>query len=361
MIKFGQRMLMLAMGALLIGCIILLYLWVNFLRSPVVTADQGLQYTIPPGVTLRFVTNDLYLQNVIKHPDFFNLMVYLKGAQHQLKAGEYLFPKGTTPLSLLAQITTGSGMIYHTFTIVSGWSFKQLRNALAHDSAVLHLSSPLSDEAIMTKINHSQLNPEGQFFPDTYYFVKGSSDIALLKRAYNLMQKKLNDAWRQRDPSIPFQTNHQALIAASIIEKEAYLDAERPMIAGVLINRLKKNMLLQFDPTVIYGLGSRYHGKIHKEDLLQSSPYNTYVHKGLPPTPISMPSMGSIRAIMHPQQNDFIYFVARGDGTHQFSSTLAQHHLAVKEAREHVIAFFNYPLIRLYLTKQIMKNIFFAN
>ena len=181
----------------------------------------------------------------------------------------------------------------------------------------------------MNRLGDAALAPEGQFFPETYYYTKGSSDLVILKRAFDLMQSNLKEAWETRSPNLPYKNVYEALIAASLIEKEAYFDAERPVIAGVLVNRIRKNMLIQFDPTVIYGLGLRYNGKIHKQDLLENTPYNTYVHKGLPPTPIAMPGRTSINAALHPDNTDYLYFVARSDKSHQFSKTLFEHQAAV--------------------------------
>jgi UPF0755 protein len=182
----------------------------------------------------------------------------------------------------------------------------------------------------MLHLGAANLKPEGEFFPETYYFTKGNSDLILLKHAFKAMQSKLNDAWSKRASALPYKNAYEALIAASLIEKEAYLSKERPIIAGVLVNRLKKEMLLQFDPSVIYGLGERYTGKLSKANLLENTAYNTYLHKGLPPTPIAMPSLASISAALHPEQNDYYYFVAKGDGSHQFSKTLLEHNAAVK-------------------------------
>ncbi|EKD54782.1 MAG: hypothetical protein ACD_60C00044G0001, partial [uncultured bacterium] len=303
------------------------------------------------------------LLNVIKRPTFFYLLVYLKGNKHELKAGEYLFPKGTTPVSLLTQITTGSGMIYHTFTIIAGWNFKHLRSELDKDPNLQHASALMSDVAIMQYLGHPELKPEGWFFPDTYFFVKGSSDLILLKRAFQMMQRKFYDAYKKRDANLPYQTPQDALTAASLIEKETGLDVERPIIAGVIVNRLRKNMLLQIDPTVIYAMGSRFKGVIHREDLLSKNPYNTYVHPGLPPTPIAMPSMESIEAALHPRKHNYYYFVARNynpDGGHQFSTTLEEHYLAVASAKRKKSdnEFFNYNLIRVYFLKLVLPRIY---
>lgn len=351
MIKVAYRSVAIVATVLTSICLFFLLLWVYFIFTPIITTEQGYHYTVPSGASMHSVVLDLYSLNIIKFPRFFNVLVAIKGNKKDLKAGEYLFAKGTTPYHLLYQITTGTGMIYYSFTIIDGWTFKQLRQALLHEDKLRHLSADLSDKDIMQHLQHPEMNPEGEFFPDTYYFSNGSSDLALLKRAFRTMQHKLALAWQERDADLPFQTPKEALIAASLVEKEAYLEQEKPIIAGVLINRLKNNMLLQIDPTVIYAMGATYKGKLHKEDLLFKNPYNTYLNKGLPPSPIAMPNFQSIKAIMHPEHHDFYYYVAKGDGTHQFSKTLRQHELAIMHAKSYHPAFFNFDLTRYYLLK----------
>jgi len=356
-----RRTLVFFISTLLILCLCCLITWVTFLRTSIVTVDEGIKYTVPDNTSMRIVVNDLYILNIIKHPWLFNLLIKMKGAEHQLKSGEYLFPKGTTTTSLLTQITTGTGLAYHIFTIIPGWDFVQLRHALDHDENIKHTITTLNDAAVMQQLGHADVKPEGQFYPDSYFFIKGSTDIALLKRAYNLMQTKLTSAWKKRDTSVPFRSAYEALTAASLVEKEAKVEQDRPLIAGVIVNRIHKNMLLQIDPTVIYGMGTRYHGVIHHKDLLAHNPYNTYVVKGLPPTPIAIPSMDSLNAAMHPKHHNYLYFVARenGDGSHQFSATLAEHDIAVKEARagKFPATFFNAALVRFYFLNLVMPHI----
>jgi UPF0755 protein len=277
-----------------------------------------------------------------------------------LKTGEYLFKKGSTPASIWRQLTQGKGLYYHAFTIVPGWTFIQIKQALAATDALHHTSAELSDTALMVKLGYPNKLPEGQFFPETYYYTRGVADTVILKQAIDLMQKRLNEAWQKRSPNLPYTTQEAALIVASLVEKEAYLNEERPMIAGVIVNRLRKNMLLQIDPTVIYGMGTRYTGKIHKEDLQTDTPYNTYLHKGLPPTPIAMPGLASINAAMQPQIHDYYYFVATGQGgAHQFSKTLPEHNTAVSGAikkqqaiqpiQGQPVSFFNEERIKIYI------------
>ena len=333
-----------------------------FLKTPLITDVQGFRYNVRPGATFKSVAADLSNQHILTHPYFFEAVVRYRGVVHDLKAGEYLFPKGTTPGRMIDQISTGTGMIYHAFTIVPGMTFKQLRLALNKSNEFEHTTKELSNATIMKRLGHADLNPEGQFFPDTYYFVVDSSDIILLKRAFNAMQTRLNNAWATRAPNVPFKNAYEALTAASIIEKEADVKEELPIIAGVLSNRLRRDIMLQFDPTVIYGVGASFDGTIHKSDLQANNPYNTYVHKGLPPTPISMPGKDAIEAVMHPDANNYLYFVARGDGsTHQFSRTLAEHNAAVLASRKYQPWFFNAALVKQYLLKSFTQKIFNTN
>jgi len=316
--------------------IVTAFFWFNFLRSPLVLADQGLIYRFHAGASVKTLVNDLSTQKVIKHPMLFRLLVRLKGVTFKLKAGEYLFAKGTTPTQLLDQMAEGKGLVQHAFTIINGWNFRQLRAALDNEPALFHQTKNLDNAAIMKLIGATGLDPEGQFYPDTYFFIIDSSDVTVLKRAFRNMQAKLSQAWQTRAQDIPFSDPYAALIAASLIEKETSVDEERPIIAGVLVNRLKKQMLLQFDPTVIYGLGTQFDGKIYKKNLLANTPYNTYLHRGLPPTPIAMPSLKSIEAALHPAEHHYYYFVAREDHkSHYFSETLAEHLARVAEVRKY--------------------------
>lgn len=306
--------------------------WLYLAFFPIVFQAPGVIYYLKPGTSKQTAINDLARQGIVQR-----LLFTLYAYSHigvELKSGEYRFAKGSTHVSIWKQITTGSGLYYRPFTIVPGWTFSQVRKALNNSEGLKQLTISWNDQQIMNALGYGNLPPEGEFFPETYYYTRGNSDLVLLKRAIDLMQNQLEDLWRRRASGLPYKDKYQALIAASLIEKEAYLTTERPIIAGVLVNRLRKNMLLQFDPTVIYGLGVRYDGKIHKKDLLENTPYNTYVRKGLPPTPIGMPGLFSIEAVLHPAMHDFLYFVARGDGSHQFSKTLAEHEMAVTAFRK---------------------------
>lgn len=364
MIQIKRRSLTIIAGILIFICLCFLILWISFLRGSLVSEQQGFRYTVSPGSSIKSVTHDLYLLNIIHHPFLFNLLVSLKGTQHELKAGDYLFPKGTTPVSLLNQITTGTGIFHYTFTIIAGWNFKHLRQVLEHEPNLQHTSASMSDAAIMTYLGQPTWSPEGRFYPDTYFFSKGSSDLLLLKRAFQKMQNKFNIAWQKREPGLPYATQNEALTVASLIEKETPLARERSIIAGVIVNRLKTNMLLQIDPTVIYAAGSHYNGIIYKKDLLADNPYNTYKHKGLPPTPIAIPGMESIEAALHPEHHNYYYYVAKNSAEpnegHQFSKTLIEHNVAVMTIRENQPnpEYFNSDLIRSYFLKIILPTMY---
>jgi UPF0755 protein len=220
--------------------------------------------------------------------------------------------------------------VRHALTLIEGWTFRQVMGALGQDDRLTRTLTGLSDEAVMERLGYPGLHPEGRFFPDTYYFVRGVSDISLLQRAYERMLQVLDGEWSARSSDVPLEQPYEALILASIIEKETAVAAERAKIAGVFIRRLEKGMLLQTDPTVIYGLGTAFDGNLRRRDLEQDSPYNTYMRPGLPPTPIAMPGRASIHAALHPESGTALYFVARGNGEHVFSASLPEHIDAVR-------------------------------
>ncbi|MGS1079723.1 endolytic transglycosylase MltG [Pseudoxanthomonas beigongshangi] len=248
----------------------------------------------------------------------------------KLKVGEYALQPGTTPRDLLTRMRDGKTVQYR-FTIVEGWNIRQLRNALKAATPLKQETSQLDDAALMKALGHAGQHPEGRFLPETYVYTRRETDLDVLKRAYAAMDKALASAWAERDPQAPLASPEEALILASIVEKETGIASERPAIAGVFARRLKIGMRLQTDPTVIYGLGSGYDGNIRKRDLLADTPYNTYTRTGLPPTPIAMPGVDALRAAVKPEAGDALYFVAVGDGSgkHVFSASLDQHNAAV--------------------------------
>lgn len=331
-------------------------LWLYTLFMPVVYQSKGYVYYLAPGTSKKQALAELSAQGMIRFPKIFSLYIYTHQSAY-LKTGEYLFPQGSSPLSIWKQILSGKGLLYRHFTIIPGWSFFQLRQQLSTTEGLHHSSTTLTDAQIISKVDVDMKTLEGEFFPDTYYFTRGISDFVILKRAHTLLQSKLKDAWDHRAENLPYKSSYDALIAASLIEKEAYLNSERPIIAGVLINRLSKDMLLQFDPTVIFGLGTRYDGKIHKTDLTEDTPYNTYVHKGLPPTPIAFPSLHSLQAALHPDKHDYYYFVARKDGSHQFSKTLVEHNAAVQQIETLQKNTLNEKLLRYHIENVILKKL----
>ena len=267
---------------------------------------------------------------LLDHGWQFVWLARLLGKSGQLKAGNYALEHPVSPLQLLKIISSGEVSLSQ-ISVIEGWTFKQMREALNANPDITHDSANLSDEQILQRIGATETHPEGLFFPNTYYFAAGSSDLKILKRAYQTMQKHLQQLWLARAPDLPLQSPYQALILASIIEKETGTPSDRDMIAGVFVNRLRKGMLLQSDPTVIYGLGDKFDGNLRKRDLLADSAYNTYRRKGLTPTPISLPGAASLQAALHPARTDALYFVARGDGSSQFSSSLSKHNRAVDQ------------------------------
>ena len=257
-------------------------------------------------------------------------LAYQTGAAGHLKAGEYALDAGLTPRALLERIRQGH-VIQYRFTIVEGWTMHQLREALDHASPLQHTLATTTDRALMQALHANMTQAEGRFLPETYLYQRGMSDRDILRRAYHAMAQSLARVWATRADHLPLQTADQALILASIIEKETGLAAERQEISGVFIRRLQRGMRLQTDPTVIYGMGDQYTGSLHKQNLAIDSPYNTYTRPGLPPTPIAMPGIKALEAAVHPAPGDAVYFVAKKDGSggHQFSATLAEHNHAV--------------------------------
>jgi UPF0755 protein len=252
----------------------------------------------------------------------------LSGQDRLIKAGSYEIETGTTPRSLLRKLVRGEESL-RSVTLVEGWTFRQVRQALAGAPQLAADSAALSDEAIMQRLGRAGLPPEGRFFPDTYSYAKGSSDLKVLARALRSMDKHLAEAWGKRAPDTPLKSPEQALVLGSIVEKETGRAVDRPLIAGVFANRLRKGMLLQTDPTVIYGMGDRFDGNLRKKDLQTDTPWNTYTRAGLPPTPIAMPGRDALLAAVAPASTDALYFVARGDGTSEFSTSLDAHNRAV--------------------------------
>jgi UPF0755 protein len=262
------------------------------------------------------------------NPTMFALLARLTGDAARIKAGSYELKPDTSPRRLLTQLVRGE-FAQEAIVIIEGWTFRQMRQAISSHNRLKHDTVKLSDQELMGKISTEFKDPEGMFFPDTYLFAKGSSEIEIYRRAHQAMIDHLNAAWEKRNKELPYKTPYEALIMASIVEKETGQKSERNMIAGVFVNRLRTGMLLQTDPTVIYGMGEAYAGQIRKKDLLTDTPYNTYTRGGLPPTPIALPGLQSLNAALAPAETPALYFVARGDGTSHFSDNLLDHNRAV--------------------------------
>lgn len=301
----------------------------GFVHAPLGIAKEGLRHDIAPGTTLAGLARDLEAAGALDRPRYFVLLGRWRKLQGSLKAGEYQFAQGTTPWLLLDQVTQGR-VVQHSFTIVEGWTFRQLMQALWANDYVVKTLDGVSETAVMNLLGRPGQHPEGLFYPDTYFITRGAKDIAVLRRAMRAMEERLAVEWEQRDPRVPYENAYQALILASIVEKESARPEERHAIAGVFVRRLQQGIPLAADPTVIYGLGESFDGNLTRADLKRDTPYNTYLHLGLPPTPIAMPGGAAIHAAMHPGRGRTLYFVARGDGTHQFSESLKEHNRAVR-------------------------------
>jgi UPF0755 protein len=310
-------------------------------KQPITTAGAPIAFTVTPGSGVGAATQQIVAAGVPVNPVLFGLLARLTQKASRIKAGAYELKPDTSPRRLLDQLVRGE-FAQESVTIIEGWTFRQMRQALAASTALRHDSAALSDKELMARIAadtndaadaaaYQAKSPEGLFFPDTYLFAKGASDLQILRQSHVQMLAKLKEAWEARDTSLPYDTPYQALVMASIVEKETGQKSERAMIAGVFVNRLKAGMLLQTDPTVIYGMGARYDGKIRKKDLETDTPYNTYVRAGLPPTPISLPGMQSLQAALGPARTDALYFVSRNDGTSKFSDNLGDHNKAVNQ------------------------------
>jgi UPF0755 protein len=303
-------------------------LFTYYARTPIPLEHTPFVFALKPGSSLKSAAHQLQQAGGLNNEFLFVLLGRTLRKATQIKPGNYQLEHEVTPLNLLTIISKGQVEL-GSVTIIEGSTFKQLRAVLNSEPKLRHDSSSLSAAEIMKRIGASELNSEGLFFPDTYIFDKGSSDVMVLKRAYQLMQRNLQDSWKKRDADLPFKTPYEALILASIVEKETGKPVDRSLIASVFVNRLRKNMRLQTDPTVIYGIGDTFDGNLRKRDLSRDTPYNTYTRNGLTPTPICLPSQAALLATLHPEPSKALYFVARGDGTSQFSSTLIEHNNAV--------------------------------
>jgi len=309
------------------------WLWHDYQRfrsAPLQISGPGVNYQVKPGTSLIEVAKDLSEKGILRQPFYLRALALDMGVSTKIKAGEYKILAKTTPVMLLDQLVRGKVLEYQ-LTLIEGWTFKQALAAVRIHPMIVQTLKSLSTEQIMVRIGHAGVYPEGRFFPDTYLFPRGTTDAEILKRAYQRMEKVLAQEWQERAQGLPIKTPYEALILASIVEKETGVADERKQVAGVFTRRLQKRMRLQTDPTVIYGMGESYDGNIRRKDLRTDTPYNTYVHAGLTPTPIALPGREAIHAALHPADGDALYFVATGLGGHYFSATLKEHNQAVQK------------------------------
>ncbi len=323
-----KRLLVAALLMALLGGGVIGWQFYSFKTQPlIVTVPQV--FEVKPGASLAQVAKGLKERGLIDYPRYMTLWGRIQGTAGQLRMGEYRIEPGMTALTLLEQMVKGQ-VIQYSLTIVEGWTYKQMMQAVHGNEKLVHTLKDLPASEVMTKLGAAGEHPEGRFFPDTYHFTAGMSDFDFIKRAYDGMTARLEQEWSQRAEELPYKTPYEALIMASIVERETGVAHERGEIAGVFVRRLQIGMKLQTDPTVIYGIGESYDGDIRRSDLITDTPYNTYTRYGLPPTPIAMPSGEAIHAALHPLAGTSLYFVAKGDGGHYFSATLPEHEAAVR-------------------------------
>jgi UPF0755 protein len=300
----------------------------HYITSPVGEDEESIVYEVRKGASLGVVARELHAQGLIERPLYWKLLARLEGKTRSIRLGEFRLSGAMSPSEILDTLVSGATVQY-SLTVLEGWNFRQLMAAVAAHPQLIATDITQDPDRLMTHLGQPGMHPEGWFYPDTYHFPKGTTDLAFLERAYGIMASTLEQEWSGREPDLPLDSAYEALILASIVEKETAVASERPMIAAVFLSRLRKGMRLQTDPTVIYGMGERFDGNIRKSDLLRDTPYNTYTRAGLPPTPIALPSGAAIHAVLHPAETDALYFVAKGDGSHHFSATYDEHRDAV--------------------------------
>lgn len=326
----NKSLLYILSGAGLLAAVLLVrvVLFYQHIHQPLNISEPYI-LEVGSGSTFRDIITQLDEKEVLESGGDLRIYARLKGQGNQIKAGEYELSPGITPLGLLQTLTNGN-VRYHTLRLGEGWTLEQALEVIQQHPAVTKTLDAKDQDAIRSAFG-IVFYPEGFFFPDTYSFTRGTTDLEILSQAWNLMQTVLDEAWVLRDTDLPYTSPREALVLASIIEKETALASEYGQIAGVFIRRLQQNIRLQTDPTVIYGLGSSFDGNLTKAQLQQDTPWNTYTRFGLPPTPIALPGRAAIEASMHPEPGESLYFVAKGDGSHQFSNTLEEHNLAVQQ------------------------------
>lgn len=304
------------------------YAW-YWTQHPVEIGAERIRYVVEPGSGMRGIARAMNEAGVRVNPDALVALARLSGMEKQIKAGAYEARRGDSPRRLLERMARGE-MVQARLTLVEGWTYQRIRQALRESPDVRQTLADATDDEILRRLGaQAHSSPEGLFLPDTYVFVPGTTDFDVLRQAHGAQQALLQQAWESRAPDLPLATPYEALILASIVEKETGVGEDRARVAGVFINRLRRGMLLQTDPTVIYGMGDTYQGRIRKRDLQADTPWNTYTRSGLPPTPIASPGRAALHAALHPETHTYYYFVARGDGSSQFSKTLREHNRAV--------------------------------
>lgn len=323
-----KYLLILALSAILLAGLLLAFV-VKYLQSPILALNEPALFEVTAGSSLSRVTNNLESAGYLEHPMLFNLLARWRGVESAIKTGEHELPALVSPSQLLTLLVQGNVRQYR-ITLVEGWTFRQALDAIWSGERVTRELIEFDPELVSEMLGLGTANPEGMLFPDTYFYTAGTSDRQLLQRAHSRLNDVLDTAWERRLGALPYASPYEALILASIIEKESAFGAERGHIAGVFIRRLELGMRLQSDPTVIYGLGDTFDGNLTRAHLEQVTPYNTYRIASLPPTPIALAGQDSISASLHPLQSDYLYFVAKGNGEHQFSSTLEEHNAAVR-------------------------------
>jgi UPF0755 protein len=322
--------------AVLVACFVAAVFWLysEFSSFSVNPTNTAIIFIVPKHATIADVATLLEEKGASQNTHYFLWLGKLLGQLKPIKAGEYSLPTNTTPKLLIQKLSKGQ-VLLHKITFPEGWTFQQFLAALAAEPKLAHTVKDQNNAEIMAAIGHAGEHPEGLFYPDTYFFTLGSKDVQILRLAYDLMQKKLQQAWLNRADDLPYRSSYEALIVASLIEKESAIVSERPMIAGVILHRLKIAMRLQIDAAVLYGLADKNRRVLRYSDLSADTTYNTYTRNGLPPTPISMPSSSAIFAVLHPTTTQALYYVAKGDGSHTFSETLAAHRVAVQAYRKY--------------------------
>ena len=299
------------------------------MERPLRIGDEPFVYTVPSGASIARVARDLEAAGIVESAPRLVLQARWSGDASRIKAGEYALEPGLTPNGLLDLLVEGV-VVQYPFTIIEGWTFRELRRRIVESGVLVQTLEGLSDSEMMAKLGHPEMHPEGRFFPETYHFPSGATDLQLLGRAFDAMSDYLESAWARRAADLPLSSPDEALVLASIVEKETGAAEERARIAGVFVSRLRRGMRLETDPTVIYGLGDDFDGNLTRADLKRDTPYNTYTRKGLPPTPIAIASAAAIDAVMAPIEDGSLYFVSKGDGRHVFSSNYDDHRKAVR-------------------------------